>query len=86
MTPHITNAMRVQISAASATLLPSVRDQFYRSVMRALASGPQPPTMNCVLRSIHMALEMVPASSTVISRSVGASTNDSDDRRRRRIY
>jgi hypothetical protein len=80
----ITNAMRVQIEAAAATLHPSAPQQFHNAVMRALAAGPQTVNRNSVLMAIRISLSVIPASLTIISRNVGE-TNDEDDRRRR-IY
>jgi hypothetical protein len=82
MTISISNQMRIRIEAAAVTLHPKFRDQFKHAVMGTLASGPQPPGMNETLRSITMALEMVPVSGVLISQSVG-DTNDEDDNRRR---
>jgi hypothetical protein len=82
MTVQLTNQMRLQISAAAATLHPHVREQIVRSIMRTVASGPQPPGMNEVLRSIAMAQECIPASAVLISRCVG-DTNDENDFRKR---
>jgi hypothetical protein len=81
----LSNAMRVQISAAAATLHPSVRQSFVNAVMRSLSYVSRPPSTNDVLMVIKTALASIPASAVIISRSVGASTNDEDDRRRR-IY
>jgi hypothetical protein len=80
----LSNQMKLQISAAEATLHPSARAGFRNAVMRALAAGPQPVNMNSVLMAIPISLSVIPASLTIISRNVGE-TNDEDDRRRR-IY
>ena len=85
MTPVITNSMRVQISAAAATLHPSVRQSFITGVMRALSHSSH-PTLNDTLRAIQLGLDMVPSSAVIISRSNGKTTGDADDRRIRRIY
>ena len=82
MTVQLSNQMRLQISAAAACVHPHVREQFVRSIMRTIASGPQPPGINEVLRSIAMAKECIPASAVLISRCVG-DTNDADDLRKR---
>jgi hypothetical protein len=85
MTPVITNTMRVQISAAAATLHPSVRQSFIAGVMRALSHSSH-PTLNDTLRAIQLGLDMVPSSAIIVSRSVGKTTDDADDRRSRRVF
>jgi hypothetical protein len=81
---QLTNQQRIQIEAAAATLLPGMRQSFIAGVLKALERGPQqPPTMNNVLMAVQVALSAIPASSVIISRSTGKSTNDADHRRRR---
>ena len=81
----ITNAMRVQINAATATLVPGIRQSFVAGIMRALSHSTN-PTLNDTLRAIQQGLDMVPASAVIISRSGSRNdtdTGDADDRRRR---
>ena len=82
MALQLTNAMRVRIESATATLHPSIRRSFVTGIMRSLEHGEQPPSWNSVLHTLAIALSLVPASQKIISQSVGE-TNDSDDRRRR---
>jgi hypothetical protein len=81
----INNAMMVQINAAAATLVPSIRQSFIAGIMRALSHSSH-PTLNDTLRAIQLGLDMVPSSAVIISRSNGKTTGDADDRRIRRIY
>ena len=83
MTISLSNMARVQIEAAAATLHPRVGNQFKHAVMRALSTTSQPPSMNDVLRSCQMALSMVPTNAVIISRSLGETTDDGDDFKRR---
>jgi hypothetical protein len=84
MTLQLTNQQRIQVEAAAATLHPGVRQSFVAGVLKALERGPQqPPTMNNVLMAVQVALAAIPASSAIISRSMGKWTGDADDRRRR---
>ena len=84
MTIQLTNAMKVQIEAAVATVYPREREQVRRAIMRTLSSGAQLVGMNEVLRSITMSLEVLPSSARIITRNVG-STDDADDVRVRRF-
>jgi hypothetical protein len=81
----LTNAQRIQVEAAAATLHPRVRESFKHAVMGALSLVAQPPDMNSVLMSIKLALQLVPVRDVLTSRTAGTTTGDDDydDLRRR---
>jgi len=53
------------------------QDIFFRATSRILSTCPQPVSMNDVLRACDLALEIIPSSDVLISRSMGP-TNDDD--------
>ena len=54
-----------------------MQDIFFRAINRILSTCPQPVSMNDVLRACDLALEIIPSSDILISRSMGP-TNDDD--------
>jgi hypothetical protein len=80
---QLSNQMRLQISAASATLHPSIRESFVRGIMRALSAGSRAPNMNDVLMCIKQGLSFVETKKVLISPST-STVGEYDDYRYRK--
>jgi hypothetical protein len=73
-------------NAAETIRIGPIREAFFRAVHRALSTAPTPVTNNDCLRSVQMALEYVPASDIITSRTVGPADNDDYDQQTARRY
>jgi hypothetical protein len=52
------------------------QDTFFRAVNRILSTCPQPISNNDTLRACDLALEIIPSSDILISRSMGPTNDD----------
>jgi hypothetical protein len=67
---------RNTIMCTAQRLRMSSQDTFFRCVDRILSTCPQPVTMNDTLRACDLALEIIPSSDILISRSMGPTNDD----------
>jgi hypothetical protein len=73
----LTASQRNQLMCTAQRLRINSRDVFFRAVNRILSTCPQPVSNNDMLRACDLALEIIPSSDVIISRSMGP-TNDDD--------
>ena len=59
-----------------ALLCINARDAFFRAVAKSLETAPQPVSMNDVLWTVKMALDLVRPSDKLCSQSLGALPDD----------
>jgi hypothetical protein len=66
-------------NAAETIRIGPMREAFFRAVYRALSTAPTPVTNNDCLRPVQMALEYVPASDIIASRTIGPADNPDNE-------
>jgi hypothetical protein len=69
---------RNHIMCTAQRLRMSSQDTFFRCVDRILSTCPQPISLNDTLRACDLALEIIPTSDVLVSRSMGPTNDDAD--------
>jgi hypothetical protein len=78
----LTPAQKNQIVCTANRLRINSRDQFFRAVNRILSACPQPISNNDTLRACDLAMQVIPTSEIMITRSTTTDEDDYYERRR----